>query len=237
MVGDEAIIPLAQLATEFYEKHGRPFRIAVDEAGWRFNNLTEQQAAQIQAIEPAAHPIEKAVLHRVLKLLKLNIELVIVFDGQRRPSKRGKRGGTRPDFRKIDLTVKLLGHLKVPVHRAPGEAEAECARLQQEGIVDAVWSDDGDTLMFGCTLLLRTLYEKGKGSGPKSQTHVRVYRSAAIAQTCNLDQQGMILIALMSGGDYDVQGIQGCSPKMALNAARKGLGRSLCNTPYHQLPL
>jgi hypothetical protein len=37
------------LATEFYEEHGRPFRIAVDEAGWRFKNLNDYQVAKIQA--------------------------------------------------------------------------------------------------------------------------------------------------------------------------------------------
>ena len=56
---------------------------------------------------------------------------------------------------------------------APGEAEAERSQLQQEGIVDAVWTDDGDALMFGTTMLLRTHREK---DGEKSKSHVKVYR-------------------------------------------------------------
>lgn len=50
-------------------------------------------------------------------------------------------------YERIALLTKTLDALRVPHHRAPGEAEAECAKLQQEEIVDAVWSEDGDTLM------------------------------------------------------------------------------------------
>ncbi len=41
-------------------------------------------------------------------------------------------------------------------HDAPGEAEAEFALLPQRGVVDAVLSEDVDTLMFGCTRTLRS---------------------------------------------------------------------------------
>ena len=59
-------------------------------------------------------------------------------------------GGFKPE--RIALLSKTLDALKVPHHRAPGEAEAECAKLQQEGIVDAVWSEDGDTLiLYACS--------------------------------------------------------------------------------------
>jgi Holliday junction resolvase YEN1 len=94
------------------------------------------------------------------------------------------------------------------------------------GIVDAVWSDDGDTLMFGCNTLIRTYYEKGKGSGAKSATHVKLYETHHIRQRHGLgklDKHGMVLIALLSGGDYDQTGIKGCGPRMALEAVQNGL--------------
>jgi Holliday junction resolvase YEN1 len=37
----EETVPIAQLAEEHYERHGKPFRIAVDEADWRFINVTQ----------------------------------------------------------------------------------------------------------------------------------------------------------------------------------------------------
>jgi Holliday junction resolvase YEN1 len=94
---------------------------------------------------------------RILHFMKYNIQLIWVFDGPRRPWNRNKRGGGgRPqdERERTQLLCQLLDHLKVPHHHAPAEAEAECARMQQSGIVDAVWSDDGDTLMFGATSMI-----------------------------------------------------------------------------------
>ena len=39
--------------------------------------------------------------------------------------------------------------------QAPGEAEAELAQLNQNGIVDAVLSDDSDTFVFGANTVIR----------------------------------------------------------------------------------
>lgn len=47
----EAVIPIAQLAEDHYRRHGKPLRIAVDEADWRFNNLTPQQVFMIRESE------------------------------------------------------------------------------------------------------------------------------------------------------------------------------------------
>jgi Holliday junction resolvase YEN1 len=38
---------IAQLAEEPHRQNGRPLRVAIDEADWRFNNLTQ---AQVYAI-------------------------------------------------------------------------------------------------------------------------------------------------------------------------------------------
>ena len=110
---------------------------------------------------------------------------------------------------------------------APGEAEAECALLQREGIVDAVLSEDVDTLMFGSGLTLRNWSSEGRGN--KSPTHVSAYYSNATKEgKSGLDRVGMILVALMSGGDYIPEGIPGCGIKAACEAARAGFGKSLC---------
>lgn len=43
-----------------------------------------------------------------------------------------------------------------------------------------------------------------------------------------LDREGMVLVALMSGGDYLPDGIPGCGVKVACEAAKAGFGKSLC---------
>lgn len=111
------------------------------------------------------------------------------------------------------------------MHMAPGEAEAECALLQREGIVDAVLSEDVDTLMFGSKITIRNWSSQDKGKTP---THVNLYDADVTKISSGLDRDGMILVALMSGGDYIPQGIPGCGPKIACEAARAGFGRDLC---------
>lgn len=124
---------------------------------------------------------------------------------------------------------KLFDWLKVPYHQAMGEAEAECARLQQLGIVDAVWSDDGDSLMFGCTTLIRT----HKIDGSIVKDHIRVYRAGTILQTLDMDATSLVLFTTLTGGDYDTKGLPGCGPQKAKQIARRseGLAQALsyCN--------
>jgi Holliday junction resolvase YEN1 len=126
------------------------------------------------------------------------------------------------------LTKQLLKLFGYPFLTAPGEAEAECALLQRASIVDAVLSEDVDTLMFGCGLTLRN-WSSENVRGNKSPTHVSAYDAVKTKQgKSGLDREGMILVALMSGGDYITEGIPGCGPKVACEAARAGFGHSLC---------
>ena len=121
----------------------------------------------------------------------------------------------------------MLKQFGLPIHLAPGEAEAECALLQCEGIVDAVLSEDVDTLMFGSGITLRNWSPELKSS--KTPTHVNLYDAEKTKSgRSGLDREGMILVALMSGGDYIPEGIPGCGPKTACEAARAGFGGDLC---------
>ncbi|RYG65014.1 hypothetical protein EON64_12800, partial [archaeon] len=95
----------------------------------------------------------------------------------------------------------LLDHLKVPHHRAPAEAEAECARLQRLGIVDAVWSDDGDTLMFGATCLIGAHRVGSKWDPDK----ITVLRAEKILKDHDFDSESLVLFAMLSGTDYNTQ--------------------------------
>ena len=67
--------------------------------------------------------------------------------------------------------------------------------------------------------------------GNKSPTHVNVYKAESTKAEKGLDSEGMILVALMSGGDYMPAGVPGCGVKTACEAARAGFGRDLCQLP------
>ncbi|KAL3422951.1 hypothetical protein PVAG01_04698 [Phlyctema vagabunda] len=108
--------------------------------------------------------------------------------------------------------------------------------MEKRGIVDAVWSEDGDTLMFGSKLMIRTHYknkagkEAGKRGGDKSTTHFQVHRVDDIARRYpGLDREGLVLHAVLNGGDYDPKGLKNFGPEASLKAAQYGLGKELCN--------
>ncbi|KAF2825978.1 hypothetical protein CC86DRAFT_37249 [Ophiobolus disseminans] len=229
--------PVAQLAEEHYQRHGTPLRIAVDEADWRFNNLTQAQIYTIRdTSDQAFQGQEKCMFYRICRLLTLNIQLIFVFDGPGRPWKRGRRGQGKIDYRARDLLREMLRAFGIPSHEAPGEAEAECARMQLLRLVDAVWSQDSDCLMFGCTLWLRddrVVRDKGskdrsKENTTKNQRYTKVVTAQDLKTHLQIDRQALVLFAMLVGGDYDEKGLPGCGPSLAMKAVKKGLGPSLC---------
>jgi len=220
-IGPGQRIALSKLAIEHLEKTGRPLRIAIDTSIWQF---------QIQSGQGGKNPALRTLYYRLLKLRALSIQALFVFDGPKRPTfKRNVEISPYATHLETFLIKQLIKLFGFPSHDAPGEAEAECALLQKEGIVDAVLSEDVDTLMFGCTVSLRNWTAEGAARGNKSATHINVYKSEAIKEgPSGLDREGMVLIALMSGGDYMTEGIQNCGPKTASEAAKAGFGRDLC---------
>ncbi|RDW68397.1 hypothetical protein BP5796_09054 [Coleophoma crateriformis] len=218
-IGPGERVSLQKLAIDKFEQSGRPLRIAIDISIWQF---------QIQSGRGGTNPAIRTLYYRLLRLLSISVQPLFVFDGPHRPAvKRNKRVGANGGMLSNMMTKQVLKLFGFPYHTAPGEAEAECALLQREGIVDAVLSEDVDTLMFGCSWTFRNWSSEGRGN--KSPTHVSVYESEATKRgVSGLDREGMILVALMSGGDYDTDGIPGCGIKVACEAARAGFGRSLC---------
>ncbi|KAI1411661.1 hypothetical protein F5Y13DRAFT_200648 [Hypoxylon sp. FL1857] len=218
-IGAGKRISLTKLAVEKLEETGRPLRLAIDISIWQF---------QVQAARGGSNPAIRTLFYRLLRLLGLSIQPIFVFDGPKKPAfKRNKRSG-RGDGVATAMAKRLIKLFGFQVHDAPGEAEAECALLQQTGIVDAVLSEDVDTIMFGCTRTLRNWSSEGT-KGSKTPTHVSLYDTEELQKSgTGLDREGMVLVALMSGGDYLPEGIPGAGVKLACEAARAGFGKSLC---------
>ncbi|KAL4897309.1 hypothetical protein BDV59DRAFT_191034 [Aspergillus ambiguus] len=218
-IGSGERISLSKLAITHLERTRRPIRIAVDISIWLF---------QVQASRGGRNPELRTLFYRLLKFLALPIHPLFVYDGREKPPfKRGKATsgsyGSAPIVRLSKILVDLF---KFPRHDAPGEAEAECARLQRSGVVDCVMSNDVDALMFGSTLTIMN-FSKESGSGPA--THVTCYNmgESDIPSTASVDRAGMILFAMLSGGDYLPSGVPKCGSKLAAEIARAGFGADL----------
>ncbi|KAK0382555.1 heterokaryon incompatibility protein [Colletotrichum limetticola] len=212
---------LAQWATDHLKEHKRPLRIAVDAAHWQFKNVSDAQEAAIQQQSPGSHPREKAILERLLPLLRLGIHVVFVFDGEQRPQiKRGsKRHGQREST--TALIKNTLDHILVPWLQAPGEAEAECALLQQQGLVDAVWSEDGDCFMFGSTVVIRDLRDT---KNHKFKEHARIFdiRDIRRLNAGLYNKESVTCFAMLTGCDYAPSGLLGCGTRLAQELVKDG---------------
>ncbi|GIK01747.1 hypothetical protein Aspvir_005785 [Aspergillus viridinutans] len=222
-IGSGERISLSKLAITHLERTSRPIRIAVDISIWLF---------QVQAGRGGRNPELRTLFYRLLKFLALPIHPLFVYDGKDKPPfKRGKAvsGRSYGNAPIIRLSKVLIDLFKFPRHDAPGEAEAECARLQRSGVVDAVMSNDVDALMFGSTLTVMN-FSKENGSGTSAATHITCYGMCGDSDhpsNVPLDRAGMILFAMLSGGDYLPSGVPKCGSKLAAEIARAGFGADL----------
>ncbi|XP_068196435.1 probable flap endonuclease 1 homolog isoform X3 [Antennarius striatus] len=104
--------------------------------------------------------------------------------------------------------LQLLKLLGVPVIQAPGDAEALCAQLVREGTVDAVASEDMDTLPFGANILIRNV-------NAKKDSEVVEYSLPKLLEKLQISHQEFVDLCILLGCDY-CDKIAGLGPKRAL---------------------
>ncbi|KAK6336603.1 hypothetical protein TWF718_009404 [Orbilia javanica] len=210
-------VSLAKLSIDHFKRHKRHIRVAIDISIWAF------QSKAVQGRSAGSNAPLRVIYYRLCSLLSLNIHAVFVFDGKDRPDfKRGKSISGGEGYL-LAFCRRLIAAFGFPIHNAPGEAEAECALLQKQGLVDAVLSEDVDTLMFGC----RQFWRSGDKGDSKNLETMQVYQSRTIRDKTGLTPAGMILAALLSGGDYNTAGVAGIGMKQAVAAAKAGYGDEL----------
>ncbi|KAI5179628.1 flap endonuclease-1 [Nematocida sp. AWRm80] len=103
----------------------------------------------------------------------------------------------------------LLSLLGIPFITAPEEAEAFCASLNKNNIVDAIISEDMDSLAFGGVKLLRNFMPSMMNKGP-----IKEYTLKTILQQMNLEQTEFIDLCILLGSDY-CSTPKGIGPKRA----------------------
>lgn len=107
----------------------------------------------------------------------------------------------------IAESQELLRLFGLPYIVAPLEAEAQCAKLLQLGLVDGIVTDDSDVFLFGGRLVYRNLFNQNK--------YVECYLSADLDREMTLDREKLIRLAYLLGSDY-TDGIKGVGGVTAL---------------------
>ncbi|OEH78947.1 flap endonuclease [Cyclospora cayetanensis] len=125
---------------------------------------------------------------------------------------------------------RLLQLLGLPVVKAPGEAEAQCAALAKSGKVWASATEDADALTFGTPILIRNLTfsdsstsssSSGAGSGTGVKGHpVLSIRLDKVLSQLQLTMDQFIDFCILCGCDY-CGSIRGVGAKTAYNMIKQ----------------
>jgi len=128
-----------------------------------------------------------------------------------------------PDM--IDDAKELIHALGCPVIQAPGEGEAQAALLVKNKDAFASLSQDADSLLFGCPLVVKNLTLSGRKKLPNKLSYDAITPELiSLSDTLNslgIDQDQLIVLAMLTGTDYNIGGIKGIGPKTALKLVKE----------------
>jgi DNA excision repair protein ERCC-5 len=114
--------------------------------------------------------------------------------------KKGERDSEVVTSEMTSCVKELLKLFGIPYIDAPAEAEAQCAFLNREGLVDGVISNDSDVFLFGATKVYRNVFDQKR--------YVEKYDSLSLLNCLGLNRERMIIMAILLGSDY-TEGING----------------------------
>ncbi len=229
-------VSLAELSRQCMTINKRPLRLAVDIYPRIFGDKGTTDAVRDSG---GMNHAAKNVFYFALHFVEAGVQPIFVYDGPNKPTtKRGEQHGytaskmsTRPPLTAalassvrsqvdkdrdqsiqhvVSLTQELFDAMGLPWLMALGEGEAECCALEKLGLVDDVVTTDGDAFVFGGKHILRLCNKKSNGT---RRAEVYDARQATMISTTgrNLTSGLWLLLALVSGGDYD-GGLPGCGP-------------------------
>jgi hypothetical protein len=103
--------------------------------------------------------------------------------------------------------------------------------------VDAVWSQDSDCLLFGCEFLIHdnrvakdpkaSNTTRAKGDTKKDNSTLKVVRGTEIQEKHGLTRDGLLLFAMLCGGDFNPGGLKNCGVGLAVRAVQDNMGQGL----------
>mmetsp|Transcript_10552 Transcript_10552/g.21749 ORF Transcript_10552/g.21749 Transcript_10552/m.21749 type:complete len:1282 (-) Transcript_10552:243-4088(-) len=106
---------------------------------------------------------------------------------------------TITDEMKEDI-LKLLELCGIPWVESPSEAEAQCAALENLGLVDGVVTEDSDIFVFGGRKVYKNFFDE--------QKYVEAYYAKDAERDLALGKNEMVALAMLLGSDY-TDGVKG----------------------------
>ena len=125
----------------------------------------------------------------------------------------------------IDDVKELIRALGCPIIQAPSEGEAQAALLVKNKDAYASLSQDADSLLFGCPLVVKNLTLSGRKKMPGKLSYDSIIPELIslhdTLKSLDIDQDQLIVLAMLTGTDYDIGGIKGIGPKTALKLVKE----------------
>jgi hypothetical protein len=139
------------------------------------------------------------------KANELNEELLVDLERQysAERNQRERDMETVTDEMKQDI-IKLLQLFGIPYVEAPSEAEAQCAALEELGLVDGIVTEDSDVFVFGGQAVYKNIFE--------DKMYAEAYLASDAKREMGLGRNAMVALAMLLGSDY-TDGVKGTQLK------------------------
>jgi flap endonuclease-1 len=125
----------------------------------------------------------------------------------------------------IDDIKELIEALGCPIIQAPSEGEAQAALLVKNKDAYASLSQDADSLIFGCPLVVKNLTLSGRKKLPNKLSYDSITPELIslkdTLKELDIDQDQLIVLAMLTGTDYNIGGIKGIGPKTGLKLVKE----------------
>jgi flap endonuclease-1 len=124
----------------------------------------------------------------------------------------------------VDQTKELLTRMGIPVIQAPSDGEGQASFMCKRGDAYAVSSQDFDSLLFGCPILVRNLGVTGRRKLPGRRSYISVDPEAVpleeTLEKLGITREQLVDMAILIGTDFN-EGVKGIGPKTALKLVRE----------------
>ncbi len=171
-------------------------------------------------------PEEKAETRRKREAIKTDAEIKYkeaLEKGDLEEAKKYASRTARLTKEMIEESKKLIEYMGLPWIDAPSEAEAQIAVMVQNKEVFASVSQDYDSLLFGCPLLLRNITISGKRKALRSNYYYTVHpEKIELEESLNnlgINRRQLIWLGLLLGTDFNEKA-KGIGPKKGLAAVK-----------------
>jgi flap endonuclease-1 len=194
---------------------------------YRTSNLVELGLKPIYVFDGVPPVLKRVELER---RRQVKVEAAVRYEkavakGEIAEARMYAQAATRMKDYMEDDSKRLLRLMGLPWVQAPSEGEAQAAHMTRKGDADYCASQDYDSLLFGAPRLLRNVTISGRRKLPSKNIYVDVVPELVeldkVLRDCGITYEQLIDVGILTGTDFNPDGIKGLGPKTALKLVKE----------------